>query len=173
MSSDRGESGRHADPHRYLAARSDLAQVAFAISRLSEAKRAVLLLVEVEGLSSEATADALQIPLGTVWRRLHQARAELRRELRGKAWKRLACSRRWEVEAVRDGRLQGKDAESLTRHLLSCVECASEERELEALSRGVREVPVRPADELSVRRQRQGLLLAARALVRDERGAFE
>ncbi len=52
-----------------------------ALLRLSEEKRAVLLLVEREGFSSEEAAAALDIPVGTVWTRLHHARAELRRAL--------------------------------------------------------------------------------------------
>jgi RNA polymerase sigma-70 factor (ECF subfamily) len=52
-----------------------------ALRRLSEEKRAVILLVEVEGLSGEEVARALEIPLNTVWTRLHYARKELREAL--------------------------------------------------------------------------------------------
>ncbi len=55
-----------------------------ALMRLSEEKRAVLLLVEREGLACEDAARALGIPVGTVWTRLHHARAELRHVLRKK-----------------------------------------------------------------------------------------
>lgn len=49
-----------------------------ALARLSMAKRVVLVLSEVEGFSSEEIAAMLQIPVGTVWTRLHHARKELR-----------------------------------------------------------------------------------------------
>jgi len=51
------------------------------LSRLSEEKRLVLLMVEREGLSGEEVACALGIPVATVWTRLHYARAELRSAL--------------------------------------------------------------------------------------------
>jgi RNA polymerase sigma factor (sigma-70 family) len=56
--------------------RSDL-QVGLA--QLSAAKRSVLLLAEVEGFACEEIASMLEIPVGTVWTRLHHARRELRR----------------------------------------------------------------------------------------------
>jgi RNA polymerase sigma-70 factor (ECF subfamily) len=63
------------DPHPDLHARTDLER---ALARLSEPKRLTLLLAEVEGLSCEEIAQALAIPIGTVWTRLHAARRELR-----------------------------------------------------------------------------------------------
>jgi RNA polymerase sigma-70 factor (ECF subfamily) len=50
-----------------------------ALARLSEEKRLVVLMVEGEGLSGEEVARVLEIPIGTVWTRLHYAREELRR----------------------------------------------------------------------------------------------
>jgi RNA polymerase sigma-70 factor (ECF subfamily) len=52
-----------------------------ALARLPEEKRLVVLLIEREGLSGDEVANALGIPLNTVWTRLHYARAELRRAL--------------------------------------------------------------------------------------------
>ncbi len=49
-----------------------------AIATLSVGKRAVLLLVEVEGFSGPEVASILSLPLGTVWTRLHHARREVR-----------------------------------------------------------------------------------------------
>ena len=49
-----------------------------ALARLSVAKRSVLLLSEVEGFTCDEIASMLQIPVGTVWTRLHHARRELR-----------------------------------------------------------------------------------------------
>jgi RNA polymerase sigma-70 factor (ECF subfamily) len=49
------------------------------LARLSSAKRSVLVLAEVEGFSCDEIAEMLDIPVGTVWTRLHHARRELRR----------------------------------------------------------------------------------------------
>jgi RNA polymerase sigma-70 factor (ECF subfamily) len=45
--------------------------------------RDVILLREVDGLSYQEIAEAMNIPRGTVESRLHRARAELRRKLKG------------------------------------------------------------------------------------------
>lgn len=52
-----------------------------ALARLTEEKRLVFLLVEREGLSGEDVARALEIPVNTVWTRLHHARNDLRKAL--------------------------------------------------------------------------------------------
>ncbi|HEV8550536.1 MAG TPA: RNA polymerase sigma factor [Polyangiaceae bacterium] len=65
------------DPERALAAREGLTQVERALAGLAEPKRLVLIMAEVEGLSGEEIAEALEIPVGTVWTRLHHARREL------------------------------------------------------------------------------------------------
>lgn len=49
-----------------------------ALDSLSEAKRVVVVLAEVEGFSCQEVADMLEIPIGTVWTRLHHARGDLR-----------------------------------------------------------------------------------------------
>jgi RNA polymerase sigma-70 factor (ECF subfamily) len=68
------------DPRSALSARADVER---ALGRLSQAKRITLLLAEVEGLSCPEIAAALDIPVGTVWTRLHTARRELRQWLGG------------------------------------------------------------------------------------------
>ena len=45
---------------------------------LSDAKRVVIVLAEIEGYMCEEIASMLGIPVGTVWTRLHHARRELR-----------------------------------------------------------------------------------------------
>jgi RNA polymerase sigma-70 factor (ECF subfamily) len=67
-----------ADPRLALQARTDLDR---ALAGLSDAKRVTLLMAEVEGLSCSEIAEAFEIPVGTVWTRLHAARRELRRAL--------------------------------------------------------------------------------------------
>ena len=66
------------DPRPVLQAKTDLER---ALARLSEPKRITLLMAEVEGLSCAEIASALDVPIGTVWTRLHAARRELRRWL--------------------------------------------------------------------------------------------
>jgi RNA polymerase sigma factor (sigma-70 family) len=57
-----------------------------AITRLSEERRLVLVMVEYNGMTGVEVAGILGIPVGTIWRRLHEARAELRQALeRGKS----------------------------------------------------------------------------------------
>jgi len=66
------------DPQPALQARTDVER---ALGLLSEAKRITLLMAEVEGLSCDEIARALEVPVGTVWTRLHTARRELRQAL--------------------------------------------------------------------------------------------
>jgi RNA polymerase sigma-70 factor, ECF subfamily len=58
-------------------------EVRAAVMRLSDKLRAVVILHDLEGLSYEEIATALEIPLGTVKSRLFNARAELRELLAG------------------------------------------------------------------------------------------
>jgi RNA polymerase sigma factor (sigma-70 family) len=60
---------------------ADLHRVAAALEGLSDKKRAVFVLVTLEGFRGEEVATMLQIPLKTVWTRLHHARRELRAAL--------------------------------------------------------------------------------------------
>lgn len=52
-----------------------------ALAALSDKKRETFVLVALEGLSGEEAAEALGIPVATVWTRLHHARKELREAL--------------------------------------------------------------------------------------------
>jgi len=80
LTSARALGTSSADPRPALAARTDLER---ALARLSEPKRIAIVLAEVEGLSCPEIAEALDVPVGTVWTRLHAARRELRRALDG------------------------------------------------------------------------------------------
>jgi len=68
------------DPRPALQAKTDVAR---ALAALSEAKRMTILMAEVEGMSCSEIAAALDVPIGTVWTRLHAARRELRQTLCG------------------------------------------------------------------------------------------
>ena len=71
----------HADVERRILAKDGLDAVARALSKLSEKKRVVLLLADLEEVPCEEIARALGVPVGTVWTRLHYARRELQHEL--------------------------------------------------------------------------------------------
>ena len=68
---------------REIEARDELSHARSAIAALPEAQREVLLLVTVEGLTYEAAADVLGVPLGTVMSRLARARVAVARRVRG------------------------------------------------------------------------------------------
>ncbi|MDQ7249685.1 sigma-70 family RNA polymerase sigma factor [Dongia sedimenti] len=75
---------------RELEVRDELASARAAIAALPEPQREVLLLVTVEGLTYEAAADVLGIPLGTVMSRLARARVAVGRRVRGDSTEALA-----------------------------------------------------------------------------------
>lgn len=68
---------------REIEVRDELACARAAIAALPEAQREVLLLVTVEGLTYEAAAEVLGVPLGTVMSRLARARVAVARQVRG------------------------------------------------------------------------------------------
>ena len=68
------------DPAGAGAARLDIIA---AFGRLTAEHRAVLALVDVEGLDYAAAADVLSVPIGTVRSRLNRARAAMREQLGG------------------------------------------------------------------------------------------
>jgi RNA polymerase sigma factor (sigma-70 family) len=68
-------------PEDAAAMNEEIARFDAALARLSDEKRLVFLLVEREGLSGEDVARALEIPVNTVWTRLHHARNDLRKAL--------------------------------------------------------------------------------------------
>jgi RNA polymerase sigma factor (sigma-70 family) len=78
LTSLRGIRATATDPRPALQARADVDR---ALGRISEVKRIALLLAEVEGLSCAEIAAVLDVPIGTVWTRLHSARREMRRAL--------------------------------------------------------------------------------------------
>jgi RNA polymerase sigma-70 factor (ECF subfamily) len=78
LSSVRGVRATAFDPRHELDARSEVER---ALVRISEPKRIAFLMAEAEGLTCPEIAAALQIPIGTVWTRLHAARRELRKAL--------------------------------------------------------------------------------------------
>lgn len=74
----RAPSASPATPEEEVASGQTASLVHDAIAQLSEDHREVLLMVDLSGLSGVDAAKAIGVPPGTVWRRLHEARAELR-----------------------------------------------------------------------------------------------
>jgi RNA polymerase sigma factor (sigma-70 family) len=70
-----------ASPEEIASESQDMERFERALARLTHEKRVVFLLIERERLSGDEVARALEIPVNTVWTRLHHARAELRRSL--------------------------------------------------------------------------------------------
>jgi RNA polymerase sigma-70 factor (ECF subfamily) len=66
-----------ADPETRSSQREELRAFEAAFARLAPKKRAVFALIELEGLTTEQVAVALEIPAATVRTRLHHARREL------------------------------------------------------------------------------------------------
>jgi RNA polymerase sigma-70 factor (ECF subfamily) len=65
------------DPRKQIESRSALSRLGLALDKVSPKKRAVFVLVEVEGLSPQEAADILNVPLNTVRSRLIAARSEV------------------------------------------------------------------------------------------------
>jgi RNA polymerase sigma-70 factor (ECF subfamily) len=68
-------------PHELMLRTEQQRVLSAALAKLSQDKRIVLILAEVEGLTAEEIGRALGIPQGTVWTRLHHARRQLRKQL--------------------------------------------------------------------------------------------
>ncbi|MEW6432664.1 MAG: RNA polymerase sigma factor [Myxococcota bacterium] len=64
-------------PSRSVEQRDAQRAVARALESVSVPKREAFVLFELQGLSGEEVAEALNIPLKTVWTRLHHARKEV------------------------------------------------------------------------------------------------
>jgi RNA polymerase sigma-70 factor (ECF subfamily) len=69
------------DPERRASGNEALAAAHRTLARLSEQKRAVFVLVEIDGLSAEQVSRALEVPVATVRTRLFHARRALRTAL--------------------------------------------------------------------------------------------
>jgi len=69
------------DPERRAGDREDFSALERALGGLSHAQREVIILHEVHGMKGEEIAQALGVPVNTVWTRLHHARNALRAAL--------------------------------------------------------------------------------------------
>jgi RNA polymerase sigma-70 factor (ECF subfamily) len=75
------DEARHSapvDPELAVARRQSGAQILATVAKLPEGLREVFVLYEIEQLDGREIASALEIPINTVWTRLHRARAAFR-----------------------------------------------------------------------------------------------
>ncbi|OAB63382.1 hypothetical protein AY599_18745 [Leptolyngbya valderiana BDU 20041] len=77
------DSGESASPLGAMERAEFARRVAQAVERLPEPMRAVLVLREVDGLSSAELGEALGVTPSQVWTLVHRAKARVRRELGG------------------------------------------------------------------------------------------
>jgi TolA-binding protein len=80
-----------------------------------------------------------------------------------------SCQRRWQAEALEDGRLDATHRASFERHLASCLDCSEELAELRQLKSVVAQAPVMTQSELEWRRSRTSLLGEANRLLFERR----
>jgi RNA polymerase sigma-70 factor (ECF subfamily) len=71
-----------ADPLNRLETREKAKILAYLLERLPDAQRTVFVLSEIEGYDGLEIAQLLQIPVNTVWARIHNARRKLQSGLR-------------------------------------------------------------------------------------------
>jgi RNA polymerase sigma-70 factor (ECF subfamily) len=74
---DHLESADTYTPEQSASERQELARVWRCLLRIKPKKRVVYIMHELEDLSGNEIAEALEIPVATVWTRLHHARKEL------------------------------------------------------------------------------------------------
>ena len=70
-------------PESLYGSRQDAATLKKALGKLSQKLKAVIVMKEVEGLSYEEIADALELSIGTVKSRISRARGELKSLMKG------------------------------------------------------------------------------------------
>jgi RNA polymerase sigma-70 factor (ECF subfamily) len=79
---ERAMADQGASPDRSAAQTEDRERITSALNTLSEDHRTIIMLSDVEGLSYREIAEVLDIPIGTVMSRLHNARKRLRHALK-------------------------------------------------------------------------------------------
>ena len=78
---DRALADQGTAPDTHAAAVEERERIGRALATLSESHRAIIMLSDLEGLSYREIAEVLDIPMGTVMSRLHNARRRLRHAL--------------------------------------------------------------------------------------------
>jgi RNA polymerase sigma-70 factor, ECF subfamily len=118
----RGADGRTGAEEQVVEAGFDK-RLAQALTDLVPIHQEVVLLVDVDGLSCQATADVLGVPIGTVMSRLHRARRQLRNRL----------EREGLLQAYLDAEVPDSAALLVADHLDDCRRCGLEADAFRAL----------------------------------------
>lgn len=71
------------DPQLLLERKETMKQLWRALAELGAKHREIILLRDFQGLSYQQVSEVLEIPMGTVMSRLHQARSRLREKIAG------------------------------------------------------------------------------------------
>ena len=69
------------DPLDNLETKEKQRLLATQLDKLNHSERAALVLFEIEGMSGSEIAELQQVPLNTVWARIHSARKKLKAQL--------------------------------------------------------------------------------------------
>ncbi|HEU4412900.1 MAG TPA: RNA polymerase sigma factor [Polyangiaceae bacterium] len=77
----RGEADESGDAESALGDARERARLAEALTQLPPLQREAIVLCELEGLSAKEVSAMLGVPCATLWRRVHDAKASLRRLL--------------------------------------------------------------------------------------------
>lgn len=75
------QAAPRSDPSEHLERQQSEERLQRVLSRMSEKHRAAFVLFEIEGMSGEQIAALAEIPVATVWTRLHHARRQFTRLL--------------------------------------------------------------------------------------------
>ena len=156
-------------PERTAIARQDIAALLSAILKIPPSYRIVLVLHDVEELSTEEVARILDLKEGSVRVRLHRARLFVRKELassppsastrvkklspgtalpRSQKCKRIFAN----LSEYLDGNLDGALCEELERHMAGCAPCEAFLSSLRNAVDSTHAIPaVRPAPQVAAR----------------------
>ena len=133
---DREDAGEMADPEpsaeSLLIASGERQQLVSALGELTGDYREVIVLRELEGLSYNEIAHAIDAPVGTVMSRLSRGRAELREALDGASPRMNPMQCRDAHEALNsliDGETAAEQQQAAAVHLASCPMCTARARE--------------------------------------------
>lgn len=89
---DREQDGAAASPEEQATRREAVTRLQHALDAMPLDKRAVFVMFEIDGMNCQEIASVLDVPVGTVYSRLHAARSEFQRSLRREDLKsREAC----------------------------------------------------------------------------------
>jgi RNA polymerase sigma-70 factor, ECF subfamily len=75
------EESRPASAEQELSSAQDIELFREALAQIPELQREALVLCEIEGLSGKEVAQMLDVPVATIWRRVHDGKVSMRKQL--------------------------------------------------------------------------------------------